>query len=126
MFDHVQIKVKDLVASRPFYEAVLGTLDYHVVFEDDGVVGFGTSVHDMFEIRQASENVPMSVSTHVAFVAKSEKAVHAFHKTAVKLGAQDNGAPKLRPEYEPGYFAAFIVDPNGHNLEAVFLKPGRI
>lgn len=99
------------------------TLGYGVVFEEeDGVVvGFGTNPHDMFEIRQTSEKVPLSASAHIAFVAKSEDAVRAFHKTALELGAKDNGAPGLR-DYEPGYFAAFIVDPNGHNLEAVFKK----
>ena len=119
MFDHIQIKVSDFAKSRPFYEAIMKTLGYGVVFEEDGVVvGFGTSPHDMFEIRQASEKVPLSSATHVAFVAKSEGAVRAFHKTALELGAKDNGAPDFR-DYEPGYFAAFVIDPNGHNLEAV-------
>ncbi len=118
MFDHVQIKVSDFAKSRPFYAAVLGTLGYGVVFEDGGVVGFGINPHNMFEIRQASESVSLSASTHIAFVARSEDAVRAFHKTALEFGAKDNGAPGLR-DYEPGYFAAFVIDPNGHNLEAV-------
>lgn len=119
MFDHVQLKVSDYAKSRPFYEAVLNTLGYGVVFEDENVVGFGTNPHDMFEIRQASEKVLLSASTHIAFAAKNEDGVRAFHKTALALGAQDNGAPDFR-DYEPGYFAAFVIDPNGHNLEAVF------
>lgn len=122
MFDHIQIKVSDYAKTRPFYEAVMKTLGYSVVFEEEGVVvGFGTSPHDMFEIRQASEKIPLSTSTHVAFVAKSEDAVRAFYTTALELGAQDNGAPGLR-DYEPGYFATFVIDPNGHNLEAVFIN----
>ncbi len=120
MFDHVQIKVKDLAQSRPFYEAVLGSLGYQVVFEIPGVVvGFGTNPHDMFEVAQSTEDSPVSKSTHVAFTAKSEDTVRAFHTSALAQGATDNGAPGLR-DYEPGYYATFIIDPNGHNLEAVF------
>jgi len=123
MFDHVQIKVEDLNKSRPFYEAVLGALGYEVVFEAEGVVvGIGNNPHDMFEIRQATASVPVSKATHIAFIAKSETAVRAFHSAALAHGATDNGPPGLRPIYEEGYFAAFVIDPNGHNLEAVFVK----
>lgn len=120
MFDHVQIKVADLASSRAFYEKVLATLEYGVVLECDGAVGFGNDPHDMFELSQAGENAPLSKSTHVAFVAKNEQAVREFHRTALAQGARDNGAPGLRPQYEDGYFAAFVIDPNGHNLEAVY------
>lgn len=120
MFDHVQIKVNNLAKSRPFYEAVLGSLGYRVVFEiEDVVVGFGTNPHDMFEIAQSTADSPESKSTHIAFIAKSEDTVRTFHTTALAHGATDNGAPGLR-DYEPGYFAAFVIDPNGHNLEAVY------
>ena|SRR3990167_442127 len=121
MFDHVQIKSDNLAESRVFYEAVLATLDYHVVFEIKGVVvGFGTNPHDMFEVARSSNDTPVSKSVHVAFTAKSEDAVRAFHAAALAHGAKDNGLPGLRLEYESGYFAAFVIDPNGHNLEAVF------
>jgi catechol 2,3-dioxygenase-like lactoylglutathione lyase family enzyme len=120
VFDHVQIKVEDFASNRAFYESVLGTLGYSVVFEDQGVVGFGNNPHDMFEISQTREDAPASKSTHIAFIAKSEDAVRAFHKTALAHGAKENGAPGLRPKYEEGYFAAFVLDPNGHNLEAVY------
>lgn len=120
MFDHVQIKVEDLMRSRPFYEAVLGSLGYGIVLEiKDVVVGFGTNPHDMFEIARLSEESSVSKAAHIAFSAKSEDAVRAFHATALAHGATDNGAPGLR-DYESGYFAAFVIDPNGHNLEAVF------
>ena len=122
MFDHVQIKVEDYAGSRAFYEHVLGALGYNVVFEIEGeVTGFGNNPHDMFEVRKADDRAPVSKPTHVAFIAKSEDAVRAFHKTALERGAKDNGAPGFR-EYEEGYFAAFVIDPNGHNLEAVFKK----
>lgn len=119
MFDHVQIKVEDFASNRAFYESVLGALGYSVVFEAEGVVGFGDNLHDMFEVREADENAPVSKSTHIAFIARSEEAVRAFHKEALAHGAKDNGVPGLRPEYEEGYFAAFVIDPNGHNIEAV-------
>lgn len=123
MFDHIQIKVADFENGRGFYEAVLGSLGYKVVFEVAGVVvGFGTNPHDMFELRQANASAPISKAAHIAFAAKSEEAVRAFHRTALAHGAKDNGIPGFRPQYEEGYFAAFVIDPNGHNLEAVFKK----
>ena len=120
MFDHVQIKVSDFQKSRAFYEAVLGVLGYGIVLEDEVVVGFGLHPHDMFEIRQADDEAPLSHAVHLAFVASNEDAVRAFHATALKHGAKDNGAPGLRPEYEDGYFAAFVIDPDGHNIEAIY------
>lgn len=120
MFDHVQIKVSDLAASRSFYEAVLRTLGYAVVLEFPRyVVGFGTNPHDMFEVAQASEEAPLSQATHIAFRAKNREAVNEFYRVAIARGAKDNGAPGLRPDYEPDYYATFVIDPNGHNLEAV-------
>jgi catechol 2,3-dioxygenase-like lactoylglutathione lyase family enzyme len=121
MFDHVQIKVADLRESRNFYEAVLGALGFGVVLEHEGiVVGFGPHPHNMFEVRQAGPEVPISRAAHIGFVARSEEAVQQFHATALAHGAADNGAPGLRPNYAQGYYAAFVIDPNGHNLEAVF------
>ncbi len=121
MFDHVQIKVPDLAASRSFYEVVLGALGYTIVLEFPGfVVGFGTNPHDMFEVAQTSKDAPLSHAVHIAFKAKSREAIDKFHAVAIAHGAKDNGAPGLRPDYEPGYYAAFVIDPNGHNLEAVF------
>lgn len=123
MFDHVQIKVKDFSKSRPFYEAVLGALGYTVVLEFEKVLGIGNDPHDMFEIAEAREDAPLSSAVHLAFTAKSEDAVKKFYETALAHGATDNGGPGLRPEYEEGYFAAFVIDPDGHNLEAVYKRP---
>lgn len=123
MFDHVQIKVEDLQRSRAFYQAVLGTLGYGVVLEFEGiVVGFGHDPHDMFEVRQADADAdaPLTKAAHIAFTADSEEAVRTFHATALDRGAKDNGAPGLRPEYEDGYYAAFVIDPDGNNIEAVY------
>jgi catechol 2,3-dioxygenase-like lactoylglutathione lyase family enzyme len=123
VFDHIQIKVASLRDSRNFYETLFRALGYKVVFEiEDVVVGFGNSIHDMFEIRQANERALLSRAIHIAFAAKSEQSVRDFHSAALANGGKDNGAPGLRPEYEGGYFAAFVLDPDGHNLEAVFPK----
>lgn len=121
MFDHVQIKVENLQRSRTFYQAVLGTLGYGAVLEVEGiVVGFGLDPHNMFELRQTDSTTPPSKAVHIAFTARSAEAVNAFHATALEHGATDNGTPGLRPEYEEGYYAAFVIDANGHNLEAVY------
>ena len=123
MFDHIQIKVRDFKKSRRFYKSVLAPLGYKVVFEARGVVmGFGTSPHDMFEVRQAGRGAPLSRAVHIALRTKSKKAIDAFYKAALAHGGKDNGQPGLRPEYEPGYYAAFVLDPDGHNLEAVYKK----
>lgn len=122
MFDHVQIKVNNFVDSRRFYETVLRELGYKVVLEFEDAVGIGSSTHDMFEIAQADENHPVSERVHLAFIAKSQDAVRRFYTVALECGAKDNGKPGFR-DYEDGYFAAFVIDPNGHNLEAVFHTP---
>jgi predicted lactoylglutathione lyase len=97
------------------------------VFEIEGiVVGFGNNPHDMFEVRQMDGDAPLSQSVHLAFTAKSQDAVRAFHAAALAYGAVDNGLPGFRPEYEDGYIAAFVIDPNGHNLEAVFCSREKI
>lgn len=123
LFNHVQIKVKDLKASRSFYDAVMDALGYEIVLEiSDVVIGYGTSVHDMFEIRQSSAEAPLSHAVHLAFNAKDKEAVDKFYKTALRHGARCNGKPGYRPEYEDGYYAAFIIDPDSHNIEAVYAE----
>ena len=121
IFNHVQIKVKDLKISCAFYDAIMGALGYPAVSNiKNEVVGYGTSVHDMFEIRQSDEKALLSQSLHLAFNALDIKSVNAFYHAALKNGAKCNGKPGLRPEYEDGYYAAFIIDPDGHNIEAVY------
>jgi predicted lactoylglutathione lyase len=121
IFNHVQIKVRNLKTSRVFYDAIMNVLGYSVVLAiKDEVVGYGTSVHDMFEIRQSDEKAPLSQSVHVAFNASNINSVDAFYRIAIQTGAKCNGKPGLRPEYEDGYYAAFITDPDGHNIEAVY------
>lgn len=121
LFNHVQIKVQDLENSRVFYNSVMNVLGYRPVLEiKDTVIGYGTSVYDMFEIRQATSETPLSKSVHLAFNAPSLQSVNNFYQTALEKGAKCNGKPSFRPEYEEGYYAAFVIDPDGHNIEAVY------
>ncbi len=123
IFNHVQIKVKNLKTSRKFYDCVMAALEYQVVLEiNDVVVGYGTSVHDMFEIRQFDEKTPLSQCVHLAFNAPNRESIDTFYHKALASGATCNGKTGFRPEYEEGYYAAFIIDPDGHNIEAVYSK----
>ena len=117
MLDHVKIPVKDFDESRKFYEQVLGTLGAQVVMEFPGLVLLGTQ-DGMVGIHQSDQIVPM----HIAFKA-DRKGVHRFHDAAMAAGASDNGGPGLRSEIHPNYYAAFVHDPNGHNIEAVCHQP---
>lgn len=126
MIDHLGIDVSDLDRSRAFYEAALKPLGYAVTAEvtnDAGgrVVMFGVGGEPDFVI--AEDQAP-GVGTHVAFRAESRAAVDAFHTAALAAGGRDNGAPGLRPQYGPTYYAAFVLDPDGLNIEAVCHAPG--
>lgn len=117
IFDHVQLRVADLAASRAFYEAVLGSLGVPVMIEEPGLLAFGHLT--LCDDGEASRGV------HLAFVAASRKAVDEFHAAGVAMGAPDNGAPGVReygpPELET--YAAFLLDPDGNNVEAVCRTP---
>ena len=119
IFNHVQIKVKNLGRTRKFYDPVIAALGYQVVLEIEGVVvGYGTSVHDMFEIRQFDEKSPLSEHVHIAFNAPCKENVDAFYHNALASGGKCNGEPGFRPQYEDGYYAAFVIDLDGHNIAA--------
>ncbi|HET7923589.1 MAG TPA: VOC family protein [Rhodanobacteraceae bacterium] len=111
MYDHIGLKVKDIDASIRFYEAALAPLG----FVRDGS-GFGPKGAPALWLY---EDGGKSAGTHVAFAAKDHGAVDRFHKAGVKAGGKDNGAPGLRADYSPKYYAAFLVDPDGNNVEAV-------
>jgi catechol 2,3-dioxygenase-like lactoylglutathione lyase family enzyme len=130
VIDHVGIRVRDLPASRRMYEAALAELGFSVVgegeFEGDSYVLFGRPDNDDFSLhtvggKPGRERV--TTGAHIAFEAPSEDAVARWHEAAVRHGATDNGAPGLRPEYSGRYFAAFVLDPDGNNIEAVFHEP---
>ena len=116
VLDHVALLVSDMEASRRFYLAALDSLGFRLLYESDACVAFGTQGHDDFAICLEQ---PPSTRAHIAFVATDRAAVDAFHAAAVAAGGRDNGAPALRPEYHPGYYGAFVLDPDGNNVEAV-------
>jgi catechol 2,3-dioxygenase-like lactoylglutathione lyase family enzyme len=128
MIDHVGFPVKDYAKSVAFYRAALAALGYSVIMEVPGdktesyaaAAGFGADGKPDFWI--GGEGGLTGV-LHVAIVAKSRAAVDAFHKTALAAGGRDNGTPGLRPHYHPDYYAAFVLDPDGHNIEAVCHAP---
>ncbi|MBV8136010.1 MAG: VOC family protein [Deltaproteobacteria bacterium] len=121
MIDHTGIGVADVARSAAFYDVVLSALGLRRVIQipkNDGADGVGYGVdYPVFWIDRFH---PHSVKQHTAFAAKSRAQVDAFHAAALKAGGADNGAPGLRVGYPPGYYAAFVLDPDGNNLEAVF------
>ena len=124
MIDHMGIAVSDIDRSRRFYEAALGALGMSVQMEappdqtESGgtALGFGVPGEKIFWIADGERP---GEGTHVAFKADSRAQVDAFHKAGLEAGGRDNGGPGLRPHYGPNYYAAFIYDPDGANIEAV-------
>jgi catechol 2,3-dioxygenase-like lactoylglutathione lyase family enzyme len=117
MFDHVGLNVQDYARSRAFYEQALAPLGYGVVmaFDEWKACGFGTDDKPTFWI---SEREPFGTGTHVAFAA-DHATIDAFFAAAVAAGGADNGPPGIREQYHPTYYSAFVLDPDGNNVEAV-------
>ena len=120
MIDHVIIGVTDVDSAKKFYKAALKPFGYSIAFEGDWGAGFksGQGVPDFF-IHPAEAVTPV----HVAFQAEDRALVSAFYEAAIAAGGKDNGAPGLRPHYHENYFGAFVLDADGHNIEAVCHKP---
>ena len=116
--DHIGITCADLDAAKRFYDAVLATLGHRRVMDVDVAVGYGSESPDFWLARPEVEGV--NRETHVAFTAPDVESVHAFHAAAQGLGAETLHEPRLWPEYHPGYYAVFVRDPDGNNVEAVF------
>jgi catechol 2,3-dioxygenase-like lactoylglutathione lyase family enzyme len=130
VIDHLSLPVSDYARSRGFYDKVLGALGYKVTVEvtdapDYVGAGYGPPSdlpEPQFWIGAGREPGPVPVSPegqHVAFQAADRGAVDMFHAAALAAGGRDNGPPGLRPHYHPNYYAAFVLDPDGHRLEAV-------
>jgi catechol 2,3-dioxygenase-like lactoylglutathione lyase family enzyme len=122
VIDHMTIGVSDLGVSRRFYLAALAPLGFveHGSWSDEARdVAFGPEDLDDFAI---STHYP-ATGGHVAFAADSREQVDAFHDAALAAGATDNGRPGVRPEYSAGYYGAFVLDPDGYNIEAVYHEP---
>lgn len=122
MFDHVVFGVTDYAASKAFFLRALEPLGVAVVSE--GPLGIELCRHNSKSslcIRLEPEEKPAHL--HLAFTAENRQQVEAFHRAALLAGAKDNGAPGLRPMYHPNYYAAFVIGPDGHNIEAVCHEP---
>jgi catechol 2,3-dioxygenase-like lactoylglutathione lyase family enzyme len=127
MIDHVGFPVSDFARSKAFYERALAPLGYTLIREvqqgtnDAPAAGFGAGGKPDFWIGgEGALNKPV----HIAIAAKDRAAVDAFYKAAMAAGAKDNGAPGIRAHYHPNYYGAFVLDPDGHNVEAVCHAPG--
>ncbi len=127
MLDHIGFSVADIAVSRRFYNQVLATLGATLVMEvtdemsggHGAHLGYGTPDNPFFWIGSGGA---AATGVHVAFVAPDRAAVDAFHRAALAAGGRDNGAPGLRPHYHATYYAAFVLDPDGNNIEAVCHK----
>ena len=117
MFSHVHIRVADLAGSTLFYETVLAPLGIAKTWDDGRLVEF--------ELLALSADGPVSQNVHLAFVAASREEVEVFHRAGVGTGYRDHGAPRYRPQYAPDHFAAYVLDPDGNNVEAVWRDPSR-
>ena len=121
MIDHTGVIVGSFEASSRFYAAALAPLRYELLLEfHASVAGFGEPGKPDFWVAQGGPNTPR---IHVAFCADTRREVDAFYEAALGAGARDNGAPGLRAQYHPDYYGAFVLDPDGHNIEAVCHSP---
>ena len=127
MIDHTGLKVRDLARATAFYRAALAPIGYRLLMEfpaevtgSDAVAGFGVPPKPDFWIAAGPPNRP---PIHVAFRVETRALVDAFHAAALAAGGRDNGAPGPRAHYHADYYGAFVLDPDGHNIEAVCHEP---
>jgi len=120
MIDHTGVAVSNFPKSKAFYAAALAPLGYSLLMEFEQFAGFGVAPKPDFWVGAGKPNVP---PIHVAFRADSRAHVDAFYRAAIAAGGRDNGPPGLRPHYHPSYYGAFVLDPDGHNVEAVCHTP---
>lgn len=127
MIDHTGIHVSDLSRSKRFYEPALAALGYVLRRDIGDAVGYGKQVPGPFDDPGGEfyliEGTPLEPRIHIAFRARSRESVDAFHRAALAAGGTDNGAPGLRLVYHPHYYACFLRDPDGYNVEAVCHAP---
>ncbi|MDE2427248.1 MAG: VOC family protein [Burkholderiales bacterium] len=131
MIDHSGITASDYTKSKAFYTQALGAIGYQLLMEfpaevtgGTDVAGFGEAPKPDFWLARATADKPAhQQSIHFAFRVNSRAQVDAFYRSAIAAGGRDNGAPGLRPHYHPDYYGAFVLDPDGHNIEAVCHHP---
>jgi catechol 2,3-dioxygenase-like lactoylglutathione lyase family enzyme len=124
VFDHVEIKVSNISKSKIFFEKALAPLGVELLFSTIDMAGFGTGrvlgldgkPRVEFLIETSEHDL---VPSHIAFSASNRKSVEQFHTEGLTTGGRDNGKPGIRTDYHPGYYAAFLLDPDGNNIEAV-------
>ena len=121
MYNHIGLKAKDLDASVRFYTAALKPLGHVLAFADESTAAFGPEGGGPALWLAGDAQLAHSL-VHVAFNASTRTAVDAFHREGLKARGRDNGAPGVREDYAPNYYAAYLFDPDGNNLEAVCLK----
>src|SRR6266545_6141469 len=120
MYDHIGLKVKNVDASVRFYKAALAPLGHVLSSQDDSGAGLGPEGQPALWLYPTRS--PTGPGVHVAFRAADRAAVDRFHRAGLEAGGRDNGAPGLRADYSPTYYAAFLIDPDGNNVEAVCTK----
>jgi catechol 2,3-dioxygenase-like lactoylglutathione lyase family enzyme len=120
MIDHLGIDVRDYEKSKAFYTAALAPLGYELIMEVQGWAGFGVDGKPDFWIGGGKQTAPR---VHVAFRSENRANVRAFYEAALAAGGTDNGPPGIREIYHPNYYGAFVLDPDGHNIEAVCHSP---
>jgi catechol 2,3-dioxygenase-like lactoylglutathione lyase family enzyme len=118
LIDHVHLIAADLERTKRFYAAVLGALGRRIEGE-----GAGYFWSDELFVSTADAHTRGATRVHLAFQAQDEATVQRFHVAGLAAGGTDNGAPGLRPQYHPGYYGAFVIDPDGNNVEAVYHGP---
>ena len=130
MIDHTGVAVTDMARSKPFYTAALGAIGYRLLVEYPAAVtgsvdvaGYGEPPKPDFWLNAGPSGKPNTPPIHVAFRVASRQLVRDFHAAALTAGGRDNGAPGVRAHYHASYYGAFVLDPDGHNIEAVCHTP---
>lgn len=129
LLDHTGFMVKDMARSKAFYERALKPLGVTVIMDFGNALGMGRDGKPSFWLAvgpasyQKPEHMKLITPAHLAFAARSRAEVDAFYVAAIEAGGTDFGKPGLRPEYHPNYYGAFVLDLDGHNIEAVYHDP---
>ncbi|WP_323845803.1 VOC family protein [Microbulbifer magnicolonia] len=121
MLDHIGLHVHSYERSKEFYRLALAPLGYELILEYDEWAGFGWADKPDLWIKGGKSTAP---NLHIAFRAEDRNTVREFYRVAIDAGGKDNGAPGVREQYHPDYYAAYVLDPDGHNIEVVCHIPG--
>lgn len=124
MIDHISIGVRNVAASKRFYDAALEPIGYRCLSDSAESLGYGAKAPALWVIATDRPVAPDTRSgLHFCFAARSRKSVDAFHAAGLASGGRDNGRPGLRTDYGAGYYAAYLIDPDGYRIEAYFAEP---